>query len=167
MRVTRVVGPPDGAGKITGIRKLQTRFADRQNVARADEPEEEPAPRAPAARPDRPAVKPASFLVVSLLFSALLFGLFLVGDRGFLSVRRKRQELVRFQNELSALVDENRKLEAELAALKNDPRAVEKIAREKLGLVKPGEVVLILPDGWERRVRPTAAPAEPAPATPR
>jgi cell division protein FtsB len=153
VRFTRVVGPP-GAPKAAGIRRLPARYADRQNVARRNEEPEETLPPSPAARKDRPAVKPASYLVVSLLFSALFFGLFVVGDRGFLSVRHERQELVRAQNELTALVEENRKLEAELAALKSDPKAVEKIAREKLGLVKPGEVVLILPDGWERRVRP-------------
>ena len=154
MRFTKVVGPPGERVKAVGIRRLPARYADRQNVARKDEPAEEAVAPSPAARPDRPAVKPVSYLVVSLLFSALLFGLFLVGDHGFLSLRRQRQELVRSQNELQALADENRKLEAELAALKSDPRAVEKIAREKLGLVKPGEVVLLLPDGWERRVRP-------------
>jgi cell division protein FtsB len=154
VRFTKVVGPPGEGVKTVGIRRLPARYADRQNVARKDEPAEETAAPSPAARPDRPTVKPASYLVVSLLFSALLFGLFLVGDRGFLSLRRQRQELVKSQNDLQALADENRKLEAELVALKSDPRAVEKIAREKLGLVKPGEVVLLLPDGWERRVRP-------------
>ncbi len=154
MRFTKIVGPPAQGARTVGIRRLPGRYADRQNVARKDEPSEEAATPSPAARPDRPTVNPASYLVVSLLFSALLFGLFLVGDRGFLSVRRQRQELVKSQNELQILADENRRLEGELAALKSDPKAVEKIAREKLGLVKPGEVVLILPDGWERRVRP-------------
>ena len=62
---------------------------------------------------------------------------------------------------------DNRKLEAEVAALKNDPHAVEKIARETLNLVRPGEIVLILPEGWEARVKPpeSEAPA-PAAATP-
>jgi len=154
VRFTKIVGPPAEGARGVGVRRLPGRYANRQNVARKDEPSEEAATPSPAARPDRPAVKPASYLVVSLLFSALLFGLFLVGDRGFLSVRRQRQELVKSQNELQLLADENRKLEVELAALKSDPKAVEKIAREKLGLVKPGETVLILPDGWERRVRP-------------
>jgi len=154
VRFTKVVGPAGPRETTAGIRRLPARYADRQNVARKDEPPEETAAPFPSARPDRPAVKPVSYLVVSLLFSALLFGLFLVGDRGFLSLRRQRQELVAAQVELQALVDENARLETDLAALKTDPKAVEKIAREKLGLVKPGEVVLILPDGWERRVRP-------------
>ena len=58
-------------------------------------------------------------------------------------------------------------LEEEVVALKTDPKAVEKIARETLNLVKPGEVVLLLPDGWQTRVKPPgppAAPAAPAPA---
>ena len=68
------------------------------------------------------------------------------------------------QAEVAQLDADNRKLEAEVAALKSDPKAVEKTARETLNLVKPGEVVLILPDGWQARVKPPEA-AAPAPAT--
>ena len=136
-------------------------------MTRVEEAPEETV-RAPAARPDRPAVKPASVFLLSLVFSALLFSLFFVGDRGLLQVRRQRIELRAAQEEVARIDAENRKLEAEVAALKSDPRALEKIAREKLQLVKPGEVVVILPDGWERRVRPERPKAPtPAPAAPR
>jgi cell division protein FtsL len=72
------------------------------------------------------------------------------------------------QAEVAQLDEGNRKLEAEVAALNSDPKAVEKIARETLNLVRPGEVVLILPEGWQARVKPpeTAAPA-PATAAPK
>ena len=153
MRFTKVVAPPGERPQVVGVRRLPQRYADRQNVDRPEEPPEEPV-RAPAARPDRPAVKPASVFLLSLVFSALLFSLFFVGDRGFLQVRRQRAELRAAQEEVARIDAENRKLETEVAALKSDPRALEKIAREKLQLVKPGEVVVILPDGWERRVRP-------------
>jgi len=112
----------------------------------------------PAARPDARRVNPSSYVALSLLFSALLFGLFLVGDRGFLQVRRQRRDLATLHGEVSSLAAENERLEQEVVALKNDPRAVEKIAREDLQLVKPGEVVLILPPGWKDRVRPKSTP---------
>ncbi len=68
------------------------------------------------------------------------------------------------QAEVAKLDADNRKLEAEVKALKTDPKAVEKTARETLNLVKPGEIVLILPEGWQARVKPPE-PAAPAAAT--
>ena len=161
MRFTKVVGSPGSRPQIVGIRRLAQCYADRQNIDRPEEPPEENIVRAPAARPERPAVRPASYLALSLLFSLLLFSLFFVGDRGFLQVRRQRRELRMAQDEVTKLVEENIQLEAEVAALKNDPAALEKIAREKLHLVKPGEVVIVLPDGWEKRVKPRALTATP------
>jgi len=167
VRFTKVVAGAGERPQVVGVRRLPQRYADRQNVDRPEEPPEAPA-SAPAARPDRPAVKPASYFLLSLVFSALLFSLFFVGDRGFLQVRRQRAELRAAQEEVARIDAENRKLETEVAALKSDPRALEKIARERLQLVKPGEVVVVLPDGWERRVRPETLKAAPSPApTPR
>lgn len=105
-----------------------------------------------AARPEGHHVQPASYVVLSILFSILLFAFFAVNDRGFLQMRRQRVQLVKAQANVSDLDKENRRLEEEIARLKSDPNAVEKIAREELNLVKPGEVVLVLPQGWERRV---------------
>ena len=39
--------------------------------------------------------------------------------------------------------------------------AVEKLAREELQLVKPDDVVLVLPQGWEARVKKSGAPPPP------
>jgi len=168
VRFTKVVRSPGSRPQIVGIRRPPQRYADRQNINRPEEPPEENIASAPAARPERPAVKPASYLALSLLFSLLLFSLFFVGDRGFLQVRRQRRELRAAQDEVTKLVEENIQLEAEVAALKNDPAALEKIAREKLQLVKPGEVVIVLPEGWENRVRPQPLKAPPpAVVTPR
>ena len=164
MRFTKVVAPPGERPQVVGVRRLPQRYADRQNVDRPEEPPEEPV-RAPAARPDRPAVKPASVFLLSLVFSALLFSLFFVGDRGFLQVRRQRAELRAAQEEVARIDAENRKLETEVAALKSDPRSLEKIAREKLQLVRPGEVVVILPDDWQQRVRPETVKAPPPSTT--
>jgi len=43
--------------------------------------------------------------------------------------------------EIEALVGENQKLRDEITALRSDPNAIEKIAREELGMVKDGELV--------------------------
>jgi cell division protein FtsB len=116
---------------------------------------------AAAARPQRH-VRPASYLLVSFLSSVLLFAFFLVGDRGFLQVRRQRQELANVKERVSQLATANERLEAEIAALKSEPAAAEKIAREDLGLVREGEVILELPKGWRQRVAP-GAPTRPKP----
>lgn len=166
MRFTKVVAPPGERLRLAGVRRLPRRYADRQNIARTEDPPEEPE-RAPAARPEPAAVRPASYFLLSLVFSALLFALFFVGDRGFLQLRRQRAQLRAAQDEVAKIDAENRKLEAEVAALKNDPRALEKIARERLGLAKPGEIVVVLPEGWEKRVRPETLKAPPATVTPR
>lgn len=128
--------------------------------ARTDHGEE-----APAARPEGRHVRPASVILVSALFSALVFVIFLVSDHGLLQVRKQRVQLAKAREEVAQLEAGNKRLEAEVAALRTDPRALEKIAREELNLVKPGDVVLVLPDGWQQRVKPPA-PLVPAP-TPR
>ena len=162
MRFERIVGG-EGPPRIVGVKRLHA-------LSRREEPRplpelvsETPAP-ASGARPDAPHVRPASYLVVSILFSALVFGFFLVNEHGLLQVRRQRLQLANMQAEVAKLDEDNRKLEAEVAALKSDPKAVEKTARETLNLVKPGEVVLILPEGWQARVKPPETPAS-APST--
>ena len=156
MRFTRIVGSRAGIRRV--VRKD---FEPR--LPRVPEPLSGDLPaRGPAARPDRPHVKPASYLLLSLLFSGLVFAFFLVSEKGFLQVRRQRRELLRAQTDVTALDAENRKLEAEVTALKTDPKAAEKVAREKLNLVRPGEVVVMLPRGWKTRVgaQPPAAAAD-------
>ncbi len=112
----------------------------------------------PAARRDRAPVKLSSYAAVSITVSVLLFGFFLLGDRGFLEVRRQRQRLAALQAEVSSLAAEDEALEAEVSRLKADPAAAEKIAREELNFVRPGDVVLVLPDGWRDRVSRLPSP---------
>ena len=48
----------------------------------------------------------------------------------------KLEEQIRKEEEL------NRQKKAAIEALRNDPAAVERLAREKLGLAKPGETII-------------------------
>lgn len=171
MRFERIVGG-EGPPRLVGVKRVPQ---GPQRPARPQpEREAEPAARrartdhgqeAPAARPEGRHVRPASVIVVSALLSALVFGIFLVSDRGLLQVKKQRVQLAKAREEVDQLEADTKRLAAEVAALRSDPRALEKIAREELNLVKPGDVVLVLPDGWEKRVKPAAPPA-PAP-TPR
>jgi cell division protein FtsB len=169
VRFERIVGG-EGPPRLVGIKRVPQ---SPQRPARPErEREPEPSARrartdhgteAPAARPDARHVRPASVVVVSALLSALVFGIFLVSDRGLLQVRKQRVQLAKAQEEVAQLEADTKRLATEVASLKSDPNALEKVAREELNLVKPGEVVLVLPDGWEKRVKP-AAPAAPSPA---
>jgi len=174
VRFERIVG--GDSPRLAGLKRIPAQ-PRREEIRPLPELVPENPARASGARPDSPHVSPASYVMVSLLFSTLVFGFFLVSEKGLLQVRRQRVELAAAQTEVAKLDAENKQLEAEVAALKSDPKAVEKIARETLNLVKPGEIVLVLPEGWRTRVRPPerapgsaasvgSAGSAPAPAPP-
>ena len=59
---------------------------------------------------------------------------------GYLKVSRLKKEILQTRNNIEQLKVENENLNNEIQKLKNDPFTIEKIAREKLGLVRKGEV---------------------------
>jgi len=89
----------------------------------------------------RKALSLALFLIVA---ASLLNALF--GDRGLLELLRARQEIESLDREIAALREGNQALLEEIRDLKSSPLAVERLARENLGLVKPGEIVLLIRD---------------------
>ena len=77
-----------------------------------------------------------------------VFGLFLhdiFGTHGYLAMRRTKQDIERVQGEIARLNQENAELSEEVKALKSDPHKIESIARDELGLAKPGEVIIKIP----------------------
>jgi len=70
----------------------------------------------------------------------------LVGERGLLAMLRARHQY----DELSAAIArqraENARLRETAQRLKDDPSAIEEIARRELGLIRPGEKVIIVRD---------------------
>lgn len=67
------------------------------------------------------------------------------GPHGFLAMRRTQNEIEKVKANLERLNEENLKLEQEVKDLKTDPRLIEKIARDDLGLAKPGEIIIKIP----------------------
>ena len=55
---------------------------------------------------------------------------------------RMRQEIVRLDNQIQKEEETSRQLKASIDALRYDPRAVERLARERFGYAKPGETVI-------------------------
>ena len=82
--------------------------------------------------------------VFGLLALAILL-LTVFNDKGALQVRAQSQKLAAIQSEIGAIESENKAFTEEIKALRTDPNTIERLAREQLRLVKPGEVVLVTP----------------------
>lgn len=55
---------------------------------------------------------------------------------------RMRREVMRLDAQVQQEAEAKRQLSAAVEALSNDPKAIERLAREKLGYAKPGETVI-------------------------
>jgi cell division protein FtsB len=94
----------------------------------------------------------AAVIASLLALVALLVGSFF-GDRGMLQLMAQRRKAELLQQEIQNLRGENQRLAEEIAALRSDPRAIERLAREQLGLARPGETIFVV-----REDRPRARP---------
>ena len=72
---------------------------------------------------------------------ALLLLQDIFGTHGLIAMRRSQQEAAQVQQEISRLDEENHRLQESVQSLKSDPAAIEHIAREEMGLAKPGEYI--------------------------
>ena len=68
-------------------------------------------------------------------------------QNGFLASRRQRKELQALQQKIQRIKTENEQLDHENRALKSNPAAIERLAREQYGLAKPGEKIYSVPGG--------------------
>jgi cell division protein FtsB len=96
-----------------------------------------------AGRPETSLRRRAAALASLCALIALLVGA-LFGDRGVLHLLAQRERAERLQREIGELRGENARLVSEIEALRRDPRAIEKLAREQLGLAKGGELVFLI-----------------------
>jgi cell division protein FtsB len=83
-------------------------------------------------------------VVVSFGLCVLLFTIF-TGDNGLPALLRARRDMQSLAEQISALRAENAQLKARAEALRNDPSAIEVVARETLGLARPDELVVTRP----------------------
>jgi len=89
-------------------------------------------------------------LLVLVMFVHDIFG-----THGFLAMRRTQNEIRKVKADLDQLSKENAALEQESKDLKSDPRLIEKIARDDLGLARPGETIIRIPQE-RQEANPTA-----------
>ena len=93
-------------------------------------------------------------LLVTLLLVANAF----VGERGLIVLLRANQAHARLQQVIDTLRADNRRLQRFAEALTDEPRVIEDLARGELGMISPGEQLII--------VRTTPIPADEANALP-
>jgi cell division protein FtsB len=63
------------------------------------------------------------------------------GTHGVLAMRRAQKEAASVRKEIDQINEENQQLQDRVKALKTDPGAIERIAREEMGLARPGEYI--------------------------
>jgi cell division protein FtsB len=77
---------------------------------------------------------------LALAFTALLLQ-DVFGTHGVVAMRRAQKEAASVQSEIERINQENQKLQDRVQSLKNDPQAIEMIARDEMGLARPGEII--------------------------
>ena len=90
-----------------------------------------------------------------------------VGERGALHLWRLRAEKAKLDEENYHLQKENEGLRQRISKLRNDNYYLEKIAREELNLVRPGEIIYRFPPSEPEKNkdgRVSGDPAEPHPS---
>lgn len=70
----------------------------------------------------------------------------LVGEQGLVATMRARKQYDRLASDLARLRAENSGLREQARRLREDPAAIEEIARRELGLISPGEKLFIIRD---------------------
>ncbi len=80
------------------------------------------------------------FITLVLIVDAL------VGEKGLMQSMNARRQYRQLQASLDELKRENGALREEMRRLNEDPATIESLARQDLGLIRPGEVVFILKD---------------------
>jgi len=78
--------------------------------------------------------------------TVVLFVDALIGDKGLVERSRARRQFEQEAAALSAIRQENTALREKIRRLNDDPTAIESLAREELGYIRPGELLFILRD---------------------
>jgi cell division protein FtsB len=79
--------------------------------------------------------------LLSLCFFLLLLLMAVFHENGILNAYQLEQEQLEIKSKNEILRTKNEKLRMKIKGLKSDPYEIEKIAREKLHLIKPGDQV--------------------------
>ena len=88
---------------------------------------------------------PRPFLLFLILFGAAMVTVSLFGEQGLFAYRSLAGQARQLRQEVGALDAREQELARQIRALRGDPATIERLARQKLWLVKPSETVIQLP----------------------
>ena len=80
------------------------------------------------------------FVTVVLVIDAI------VGEKGLLSLLKARRDFIAVEQSLDRAKRDNAQLRDQARRLREDPTAIEELARRELGLIRPGEKLFIVRD---------------------
>ena len=106
--------------------------------------------RSAARRTDRRSGRPLrSWLAVAVLL--LLGMLAAAGLKSYRDLDEVRSQETDLRQRIEATEGRIRRLDERLERIENDPWTLERLAREELGMVRPGDLVIVLPpEGGEK-----------------
>ena len=108
--------------------------------------EAKPTPRRRTKAPKTPTRNGRIVQLLVLVVASVIIVDGLVGERGLLAMLRARHEYDQLAGSIARQRAENARLRDQARRLREDPTAIEEIARRELGLIKPGERVFIVKD---------------------
>lgn len=82
-----------------------------------------------------------AFILIGIAINVYLLLSFFFGEMGQIKVTKIRGVYQKIQTEVLSLKLENKQLASRIEALQYDNASIERLARLRLGLVKPGELV--------------------------
>ncbi|GAB4233787.1 MAG: hypothetical protein Kow00109_06630 [Acidobacteriota bacterium] len=86
------------------------------------------------------------WLSLVFLFAAGFSTYLVFGPAGYLKLRQYRQQYETLAAQHEQLLQQQQELEERIRRLQEDPAEVERLAREKLELARPGDVVIRVPE---------------------
>ena len=109
---------------------------------------------------EKPAVRPTVILILVALFFLGMHAM--TGKRGLRALVNFRHQHESLKRKNLQLEEENRRLEDEVKALRQDPVAIERLAREQMRMARPGETIYTFP-GRRYQSPPPAPKSAPQP----
>ena len=100
-----------------------------------------------------PATRRRALRALLALFLVLALGQLVFGDMGLLASFRQRHAASQLRREVAGMTAQIESLKSDITALNRDPFRIETLAREQLGLARPGEII------FQFQPDPAAAPS--------
>jgi cell division protein FtsB len=94
-----------------------------------------------ADRSSRTVRKKKMLFAAGILLALYLLASFILGEMGLVKYYRMKAQYNTITEEIATLKQDNARLMRDVHALKSDPACIERIARDKLGLARQGEIV--------------------------